>query len=307
MKSYAGYYKDSIREISSSGAIFCALAKYILKEKGVVYAVCMTTDKYSAHFERATDFNVVKKMLGSKYMQATMGDSYKQVRKDLDNGFQVLFCGTICQINGLKLFLRRDYENLVCIDIICHGVPSHKLWKKYLMYREETIGKCNNLNFRSKEQGWYNSGIKENNIFTPQCENDYMNLFLKDLCLRPSCYKCICKKTKLSDITLGDLWGVNEVAPELNDDKGISTIILRTTKAEKIFDSIKDELVFKEITYKEATLDNPAEYESSKKPSIRKNFYKDLEKKTFKTFLKKYLEQTLFWKYLRKIQRKIFD
>lgn len=304
MKSYAGYYKSLIREECSSGGIFGALAKYTIENNGVVYGVCMANDNYSAYYERVADLNSLHKIFGSKYMQATLSNTYENVKNDLNHGLNVLFTGTICQINGLKLFLKKDYENLLCIDIICHGVPSHKLWKKYLLYREEQIGKCTKLNFRSKKQGWYDSGVMENDYFTAQRENHYMNLFLKDLCLRPSCYNCISKQEKLSDITLGDLWGVNEVAPELNDDKGLSTIILRTTKSESIFDKIKDELVLKEITYKEAILENPAEYESSKKPFGRNYFYKDLEKKSFVSLLNKYLEKNMFWKIIRKLQRK---
>lgn len=303
MKSYAGYYKNDIRERSSSGGIFSALAKRILEDNGVVYGVCMANDNYSAHFERATNLKDIDKMLSSKYMQASVGQTFKHVKEDLEKGLKVLFTGTICQINGLRGYLQKEYANLYCVDVICHGVPSHKLWKQYLIFREKQIGKCMELNFRSKEQGWYESGIKENTFFTPQKENPYMNLFLRDLCLRPSCYKCVCKREKQSDITLGDLWGVHQVASELNDDRGLSVIILRTDKSEQLFDEIKEHLVLKEITYQEAVLENPAEYESAKKPLGRDKFYKTMNKKSFGTLADQYLEQSFYWKLMGKINR----
>lgn len=304
MKTYAGYYKNKIREKSSSGGIFSALANCILKKNGVVYGVCMSSDNYSAHFERASTYSEVQLMIGSKYMQASMGSILHSVKMDLENGIVVLFTGTICQINGLKKYLQRDYDNLYCADVICHGVPSQKLWKKYILSREEQIGKCIELNFRSKEAGWYASGIKENYFFTSQNKNQYMNLFLSDLCLRPSCYECICKKNKKSDITIGDLWGVHQVAPDLDDDRGISAIILRTKKSENMFNCIKGDLVYKEITYDEAILENPSEHESAQKPLGRETFYRDLEKKSFESLWEKYMEKTLVWKFYGGVKRK---
>ena len=301
MKTYAGYYKKEIREKSSSGAIFCAIALKILGKGGIVYGVCMSEDNYSANFERISDEKSLEKILGSKYMQAYVGNTFINVKRDLDNGLNVLFSGTICQINGLKGYLNKEYENLYCIDVICHGTPSNKLWMKYLVDRERQIGKCNELNFRSKEQGWYDSGIKENKIFTPQKQNSYMNLFIKDLCLRPSCYKCLCKTNKLSDFTLGDLWGVHEVAPELNDDRGISVIFIRTKKAEKLFEQLKDELIIKVITYEQAVIDNPCEYKSSKRPKLRDTFYKDMEVMSYQELVEKYLKIRRFDRLINKV------
>ena len=305
MKSYVGYYTDNIRNKSSSGGIFSALADYVLKKNGVVYGVSMSEDLYSAHYTKVLCEEDINKLIGSKYIQASVGNAFREVKMDLDAGCVVLFVGTACQINGLKSFLNIEYDTLICVDIICHGVPSKMLWKQYLQNREKQIGKCQYLNFRSKDLGWYKSGIKENEIYTPQNENIYMRLFLKDLCLRPSCYECINKKNKLSDFTLGDFWGVNDIAPEMNDDRGLSVIILRTVKAQKILESLRKQLVLKEVTYVQAIQDNPAEYESAKRPSTRKYFYRDLQLMNFNNFEKKYLETTVYWKILGKIKRKL--
>ena len=122
MKTYAGYYKKEIREKSSSGAIFCAIALKILGKGGIVYGVCMSEDNYSANFERISDEKSLEKILGSKYMQAYVGNTFINVKRDLDNGLNVLFSGTICQINGLKGYLNKEYENLYCIDVICYVI-----------------------------------------------------------------------------------------------------------------------------------------------------------------------------------------
>ena len=305
MKSYVGYYINVIREKSSSGGIFGALTDYVFKKGGVVYGVTMSEDFYSAYYTRASCEDNVNNLIGSKYMQASVGDAFRNVKLDLDAGRIVLFVGTSCQINGLKLFLNTEYDTLICVDIICHGVPSKLLWKQYLQNREKLIGKCRFLNFRSKDMGWYNSGIEENEIYTPQNENTYMRMFLKDLCLRPSCYDCISKKNKLSDFTIGDFWGVNEIAPEINDDRGLSVIILRTDKAKKIIESLRGQLFLKEVTYDQAVQDNPAEYASVKRPISRKRFYRDLQIMNFDDFEKKYLETTLYWKVVGKLKRKL--
>lgn len=305
MKSYVGYYTNDIREMSSSGGLFSALADYVFGKDGVIYGVSMSQDFYSAHYTRVSSKENINKLIGSKYMQASVGDTFCNVKLDLEAGRTVLFVGMACQINGLKGFLNKDYDALICVDIICHGVPSKKLWKQYLQNREKQIGKCQYLNFRSKEFGWYNSGIMENEKYTPQNENLYMRLFLKDLCLRPSCYECTNKKNKLSDFTLGDFWGVNDIAPEINDDRGLSVIILRTVKAQNILELIKEQLVLKEVTYDQAVQDNPAEYESAKRPIARKKFYYDLKSMNFNNFVKKYLETTRYWKIIGKIKRKL--
>ena len=125
---YACYNRDdSTRIRSSSGGIFFLLADYILSYKGSVYGVSMSVDCYSAVFIRATSIADLRKIMGSKYLQAKVGDTYKRVQADLKDGRLVLFSGTGCQINGLKHFLGKEYYNLFCVDVICHGVPSPAL------------------------------------------------------------------------------------------------------------------------------------------------------------------------------------
>ena len=163
VKAYACYLKDDNKRMnSSSGAVFSALSSYIFSVNGVVYGVAMADDCCSAVFISVTDEEGLKKLRGSKYLQAKIGDTYKNVKKDLLDGKTVLFTGTGCQINGLKNFLQKDYNNLICVDVICHGVPSPELWRKYVYYQEKkNKGKLEYVNFRCKDESWTNFGMKE--------------------------------------------------------------------------------------------------------------------------------------------------
>ena len=132
LKVYACYNTDKdVRLSSSSGAVFSSLAEYVLEQRGVIYGVAMAEDCYSAEFISVTSKEQLTKLRGSKYLQAKVGNTYRSVKEDLVAGKLVLFSGTGCQVNGLKKFLGNEYDNLICVDVICHGAPSPALWKKY--------------------------------------------------------------------------------------------------------------------------------------------------------------------------------
>ena len=163
IKVYAGYnMNQDVRLSSSSGAIFSLLAENVLSQKGTVYGVKMSDDCYSAEFTRVTDIAGLVWLRGSKYLQAKVGNTYKQVKADLLADKLVLFSGTGCQVNGLKNFLGKEYDNLLCVDVICHGAPSPALWKKYAEQQEERNGgKLKGINFRCKDDSWTDFGMKE--------------------------------------------------------------------------------------------------------------------------------------------------
>lgn len=139
-KVYACYNIDKdVRLSSSSGAVFSSLAEFVFDNQGVVYGVSMSEDCYLAEFIAVRDSDGLSKLRGSKYLQAKVGDTFKRVREDLFAEKIVLFTGTGCQVNGLKNFLERDYDNLICVDVICHGAPSPALWKRYVGYQEEKM------------------------------------------------------------------------------------------------------------------------------------------------------------------------
>lgn len=283
MKSYAAYYdNDEVRLNSSSGGIFSVIASKF----DVVYGVSLTEDCYEAIFKRSVEN--VDSLRGSKYLQAKMGDTFKEVKKDLNEGKLVLFSGTGCQINGLKLLLGKDYDNLFCLDIICHGAPSPLLWKEYLKYQEKQYGKISNVNFRSKENSWQDFGMKENQVYISKDEDSFMRMFLRDYCLRPSCYNCKAKNYRLSDITIGDFWGIESVCSEMNDNKGTSFIVIRSSLGQQLFDSIKNELVYKEVSYEDGIKGNVAEYKSVNRPELRNSFFEDLHSCSFDDMKVKY-------------------
>ncbi|MBE5952591.1 MAG: coenzyme F420-reducing hydrogenase, beta subunit [Lachnospiraceae bacterium] len=280
--TYAAYYgEDDIRMSSSSGAIFSVLAEYALSAKGVVYGVAMTEYCKDAQFVRICNINELYRLRGSKYFQARVGDAYKTVENDLKQGKDVLFTGTGCQINGLKAFLGKDYDNLVCVDVICHGVPSPAVWRKYVEEKEKQLGsKLKRTEFRCKDNGWETFGMKlvkdnETSIFIPMSKDSFMKMFLKNYTLRPSCYECVAKKVKKSDLTIADFWGIDSVAPEMNDGKGTSLVLIRTGKGMDLFDRISTKLKVKQVTYEEGVRGNPSEYKSVIKPAKRDAFFKD--------------------------------
>lgn len=279
---------ENVRMQSSSGGIFSLAAEEVISKKGIVYGVTMTEDCYAAEFIRVSDIKEMDKLRGSKYLQAKMGNTYENVKQDLNDGRLVLFSGTGCQINGLKGYLQKDYDNLICIDVICHGVPSPELWKVYVKYQEEKYGKLENINFRCKDDSWIDFGMKENQLYISKDKDAYMQMFLRDYCLRPSCYECIAKQKKESDITIADFWGIENVAPEMNDGKGTSLALIRTEKGKKIIDAIKDSMKIKEVEYESAVKYNPSEYSSVKRPELRNSFFTDMRSMSFDDLAGKY-------------------
>ena len=304
--TYAAYNKnEKIRINSSSGGVFTLLAEFVLNDGGIVYGVAMSNDCYSNNFERVCNTEDLKKLRGSKYIQAKMGSVYNDVSKDLKKGIKVLFSGTGCQINGLKCFLQKDYDNLFCVDIVCHGVPSQKVWKKYVESIETERGKLESINFRSKELGWIDFGLKENELFVPKDSNSFFQFFNRCYCLRPSCYCCTAKDDKRSDITIADFWGIENILPELSDDKGVSLVLIRTNKGDTVFQSVKDKMYFKEVSYEEGIRENSSEYISHDRPCERDIFFSDLERMSIKQLENKYIKVPMWKRVGRKVKRTI--
>ena len=291
MKTYAAYYNNDIRLSSSSGGIFSLLATYF----DVIYGVAMSDDCYGAEFVRVE--GDVAPLRGSKYFQAKAGDTFREVKKDLLDGKRVLFSGTGCQINGLSSFLGKEYPNLFLLDIICHGVPSPKLWKEYVEYQEKKHGKLQSVNFRCKDDSWQDFGMKEKvkeneeketQLYISKDVDSFMRMFLRNHCLRPSCYDCYAKFYKKSDMTIADFWGIEGVAPEMNDGKGTSLVITRTDKGQELFEAIKKNLKWKEVSYEDGVRGNPSEYSSVARPATRDTFFADLDTLSFEEMEKKY-------------------
>ena len=298
-KSYAAYNKDeNVRFNSSSGGIFSLLADFILEKNGVIFGAAFDEEFKVKHISIESKDELYK-LRTSKYLQSYIGDSYIKCKKLLLDGRYVLFTGTPCQVNGLYEFLGKNnhFEKLYTHDIICHGVPSPKVWEKYKEYRKKTDNndEISHVNFRDKETKWSNFALKveykngENNYIESHPKDIYMNAFLRDACLRDSCYSCTFKdKNRISDITLGDFWGINNIYPELNDEKGISVLIVHSKKGEEIFESIKDKIVYKKVDFELSIHANRSMYESVPKPEKREEFFENLDKLEFDELVKLY-------------------
>lgn len=222
---------DVVREESSSGGGFTELAIWILRQNGIVFGVRFSASWKVEHTYTET-IEGLAAFRGSKYVQSNVGDTYKQVRNFLKQGRWVLYVGTSCQISGLKHFLKKEYEHLLAVEVICHGVPSEKVWLSYLRELSgKQLNRITSVLFRSKITGWKNysfvcqyNGQTHHEIYS---KNIYMKGFLDDLYLRPSCYQCPCKGFATgSDLALADYWGVHLLQPELDDDKGTGIIFL---------------------------------------------------------------------------------
>lgn len=278
---------------SSSGGAFSVLAEKVISNGGVVYGVAMSDDCRTAKHIKAESIADLSRLRGSKYLQTEPIKIYEDVKASLERKKLVLFSGTTCQVNGLYGYLNHNYENLITVDVICHGVPSQKLWKKYIEHEEKVYdAKVTSVNFRNKKKGWQNFGIEKNysgkRIWASLRKDPYMHMFLNNYCLRPSCYNCKAKELKMSDISLGDFWGVDSFTPELNDGKGTSIVLVRTERGKKMFDSIKRDVKYREITYEYAVKYNPAEYTSAKRPNERDSFFNDMNSLNFSKLAENY-------------------
>lgn len=301
MKTYAAIYNNNqIREKSSSGGVFSVLADKF----DVVYGVAMTEDCYGAEMIRVE--GDIAPLRGSKYLQAKVGDAFKLVEQDLIGGKRVLFSGTGCQINGLSMFLGKEYENLFLLDIICHGTPSPKLWREYAKYQESKYGKLRNVNFRCKEDSWSDFGMKENQLYISKDKDFYMRMFLRNYCLRPSCYECHAKNFRCADMTIADFWGIENVTSEMDDGRGTSLVITRTNKGSELFKSVTEDLKWKEVRYEDAIKGNPSEQSSVARPKQRDDFFEDLSNISFEEMQNKYDAKLSFpQRVMRKIKRAI--
>lgn len=303
---------DKVRMASSSGGIFYALAKKIIEDGGVVFGA-----KFNEQWEVVHDYTEtlegIKAFQGSKYVQSRIGDTFLQAEEFLKAGRKVMFTGTPCQIAALGLFLRKDYgEQLLRVDVVCHGVPSPLVWREYLKYitrpKGASAGKntvfsslketpvITGISFRDKRLGWEKYGFsvrvaasqasgknsvfqsvntdkeEQELLFETLDKNIFMQGFLKNLYLRPSCYACPTKRLKSgSDITLADFWGIRGIDSEAHDNQGVSLILVNTPKGISIFKQITK--WYKNESFEKAAAINTAIISSCHQPKYYAEFW----------------------------------
>ena len=281
--AYACINKDEkIRQQSSSGGVFTIIAEKVIANNGVVFGAGFDGEFNVVH--SWTDrLDGLDNFRGSKYVQSCIGDTYKQAKDFLRQRLQVLFSGTPCQIAGLKLYLSEDYDGLICLDIVCHGVPSPKVWQRYKLYIEEIYqAKAQRIAFRRKNCSWklysLSFSLDNDKEYSQKLTEDiFMQGFLKNLYLRPSCYNCNFKTlNRQSDITLADFWGIENVLPSFDDDRGTSLVLANSKKGAEIFSSVADKMNYKKVDIDQAILYNPSAIKSVDYNPKRDKFFEDL-------------------------------
>lgn len=300
--TYASYNKnEEIRKKSTSGGFFSALAEKIIELGGVVFGAAFDENFIVKHIAVENKEDLYK-FRGSKYVQSIIGDTYQQVRELLEKDKYVLYSGTPCQIYGLRAYLKKDYEKLYCIDVICKGVPSPKLWELYKENKQKK-NKIKEVHFREKTYGFSSTTMslyfENGKQYHKGHEADEMlNLFVAELSSRPSCYNCNFKgMERAGDFTIGDCWHVEEMVPEFNDDKGTTLLIVHTSKGTDLLSEISN-IVLKEIDLDKALQLNGGNkksmyLESAKPNSNREEFYKDFNKLEYKDLINKYCPKTI--------------
>ena len=275
---------DTVRKESSSGGIFSMLAEIVIKKGGVVFGVRFD-EKWQAVFDHTDTIEGLSAFRGSKYVQASVGKSFANIKELLQQGREVLFSGTSCQVSALQHYLRRDYDNLLLVDVVCHGVPSPKVWGKYLdEVTQNDVMAVKTVKFRNKKQGWKRFSfdltyIKEGeqyNISSWHQQNHFMRIFLNDVILRPSCYCCKTKGGRSrSDITIADFWGINQLNPQMDDDGGTSLVLVYSDKGRDAFEALH--LNTWEANYDDVIKYNPSIESSVTEHPKRKIFFSRLD------------------------------
>lgn len=283
---YSAINNDNlIRKESTSGGIFTPLAKKVIEDGGVVIGASFD-DNFQVHHTIVDDLDNLWRFRSSKYVQSNTLGIYRKTKQLLAENKTVLFSGTPCHIRALKSYLKRDYNNLICIDLFCHGVPSPKVWSKYLEFANPKHNNIENISFRDKRISWedYSLSIKFTNGEQSSFWKDdpYARAFGFSVINRPSCSTCRLKSfPRISDITLGDLWKISEIFPDMADHKGTSFVLVNTDKGKQLFDSIQNEISIKEIPESKFKTTYPIMGRPTKSHKNRNLFFSQLESQPF--------------------------
>ena len=310
-KAYAAVHKDDeVLAKSTSGGAFTAIADAVFAQGGIVYGAAMLDGMQVKHI-RTSGKDDFEGLRSSKYLQSDTGTTYQMVEQDLKQGKTVLYSGTPCQIDGLKNFLGKDYENLYTVDIVCHGVGSQAYFDKYMDYARERYGKIKALRFRSKEYAGWSCGGGVVVVDSSDClkkipyrdfDNYYYSYFLSGDIYRKSCYSCKYANTnRVGDFTLGDYWGVEALNLPLQTENGCSLLLVNNQHAMQLLDEIESldrvETTVEQAAHCNKQLNAPSklmdsrqnrigEYESMSGQQIQKEYLKNHRKTVVKGQLK---------------------
>jgi coenzyme F420-reducing hydrogenase beta subunit len=298
-----------IRNESTSGGFFSRISDYILENNGIVYGAAFDSS-FAVKHTKADNEQSRNAMRHSKYVQSYLGDSFKAVRSDLNNGVIVLFTGTPCQVAGVINYLngsKVDMQNLITCDFVCHGTPSPLMWSEYLKfiakkYNDEII----DVNFRDKSIGWHKPQLKiqmnKKTYAGTEAQDSFYQMFYSNCILRLSCHTCPYSNVRrVADITMGDSWGVEYSRPELDDDRGLSLLLVNSDKGMKTIEKMN--LNLNDIELKD--LRQPHLYRPANISRKRSQFWEEYRYKGFKFVLSKYGNYTLYRKLIKKSKKLI--
>lgn len=299
-KSYGAYNRnDNIIDESTSGGAFSAIIDSFFEDEIIVFGAAFDENLVVKH-SFVKDKKSIAKFRGSKYVQSDLGTSYIQIKEFLKDNKKVLFSGTPCQVAGLKSFLQKDYDNLLCVDIVCHGVPSPKVFEMYKNYLSNKYNsKITQINFRDKSiKGWdtpymsiqFYNGKK---LSTIGFDDLFTMGFYKKLYQRPVCHECpFTQVDRVSDITIADFWGVEEINPKFKNNKGTSLILINSDKGKKLYSNLDKNLILEEVDLSSVINFNPQLAKPTSPSAKRKDFMRDLENgKDFNELRKIYLKK----------------
>lgn len=308
---FSGWSKnETVRLQSASGGAFSEIAIKVIHNGGVIFGCMLDEDQNAVHTFVDNEVDLAK-LQGSKYVQSYIGESFKQAKAFLKEGRNVLFSGTPCQIAGLKTYLRKDYENLLTVDIVCHGVPSPRVWHDYKVYLEKKhLEKVKHVVFRSKRFSWLFYGLNvtfENpnkNYFGYFYNDPYICGFHRDYFLRPSCEQCQYTTTnRVSDFTVADWWGYKKQNLKDKDfqKKGVSLLLVNSKKAQALLSDLNMDI--QERSLEDAKKTNRCLNTSFPSSPLRKQFWLDYNEKKIEDIISLYMQPTNIPKNLDFLQR----
>ena len=294
LATYALIQKDEISLFdSASGGVSDVLAREVLHRGGYVYGAAYNDELVVHHIEIKNDHDR-KRIQSSKYVQSDLTNTYSKVKQHLQDDHLVLYTGTPCQISGLYSFLGKDYSNLYTMDIICHGVPSPKFFRKYLKWQEEKMGeRILQYNFRSKERrGWGTQYLLKIKTKTKTktmtlAIDKYGKHFLAGDCYRECCYECrYANIHHPADLAVGDFWGIEQCHPELPTKLGVSSVIVETEKGEQLISWLQEKMQCIPVTIDDVLIKQGNLKKPTTRPLERDDFYSDIDSEDYISYIK---------------------
>lgn len=285
-KVIAGWINEpQARKANTSGGISYALSKMIVSRKGYFCGVIWDKTFNGTRHELTNEISHLNDFQGSKYSHSDTSEIFKRIRLLLQKGETILFTGTPCQVAGLKSFLSKDYKNLYTVDLICHGVPSRKILRDRIDNIERNCGrKVMSLKSREKTPDQYFTSTKYSyddgtSTLVSVYKDPFYRCFVENFCLRPNCFQCkYAQKARVADLTLGDFWGYEPRSLKFRSfRKGTSVILINTDKGDELFESIKNDLIWEERNFQEASSCN----RNLTEPQIRPKKYNEFWERYF--------------------------